>query len=76
VRLTFESSYRRTMDLDNEGLATVKRKRVSDGGTVEELDIAGLHAEIKRLRKGYEDKEARLRQLEEIVRALQQSTQR
>jgi hypothetical protein len=76
VRLTFESSYRHAMDLDDEGLAIVKRKRVSDAGTVEEVDIVGLHTEIKRLRKGYEDKEARLRQLEETVRALQQSTQR
>jgi hypothetical protein len=64
VRPTSTSSFQPTLDLGDRESETVKRRRVSDAGIAEEADAADLRAEIKRLRKGYEDMEARLRKLE------------
>jgi len=63
------------MDYQEDPVAS-KRKRVSDAGTSEAGDETDLHAEVKRLRRENEEKDARLRQLEAAVMALQKSSQR
>lgn len=73
VRLASDSPYQRIVEVpeDEDTQISLKRKRVSDAGLSEHGDEE-LRAEIKRLRRENEDKDARLRQLEQAVMALQQ----
>merc|ERR1712032_10414 len=68
-RLDSESPYQRLVDTVPEE-DTLKRKRDSEAGMSEEGDKTDLRAEIKRLRRENEEKDARLRQLEQAVMAL------
>jgi hypothetical protein len=68
-RQTSESPYTRAIDFRDDELAPLKRKRGSDSGLSE-------RAEIKRLRQENEEKDSRLRQLEQAVMALQHQTRR
>lgn len=71
------SPYTRTMEYRDEAdeLASLKRKRGSDSG-LEERGGDNMRAEIKRLRQENEEKDSRLRQLEQAVMALQHQTRR
>jgi hypothetical protein len=70
-RRTSESPYTRAIDFrDDDELASLKRKRGSDSG-LSERDNEDLRAEVKRLRQENEEKDSRLRQLEQAVMALQ-----
>lgn len=55
---------------DDDSLIATKRKRLSEGSE------GDLRDEVKRLRRENEEKDARLRQLEDAVRALQQQGRR
>jgi hypothetical protein len=76
-RHTSESPHTRTVDFreDNELPPLLKRKRESDSG-LSDRDSEDLRAEVKRLRLENEEKDLRLRQLENAVMALQHSTRR
>lgn len=76
TRHTSESPYARTMEYrDDDDSALLKRKRGSDSG-LSERDNEDLRAEVKRLRQENEEKDSRLRQLEQAVMALQHQTRR
>lgn len=66
------SPYSRPLEFREEEDVAVKRKRGSDYGLGEVLGAEELRAEIKRLRLENEEKDSRLRQLEQAVMALQQ----
>jgi len=70
-RLASESPYNRAMDFRDDDEMSLKRKRGSDSG-VSERGTEELRLEIKRLRQENEQKDGRLRQLEQAVLALQQ----
>jgi hypothetical protein len=74
VHLPSESPYRMA-DLHEEAQIASKRKRMSDAGASEsgghETD---LRAEVKRLRRENEEKDSRLRQLEDAVKMLQRQS--
>ncbi|KAJ4290459.1 hypothetical protein N0V90_010676 [Kalmusia sp. IMI 367209] len=71
IRLSSDSSYQRVTEDDDAQLA-LKRKRTSEVSIPEEDDETDLRSEVKRLRRENEEKDARLRQLEQAVMALQQ----
>jgi len=75
VHLTSDPAYRRIDEEQEEDELphSTKRKRISDAGMSDELDQIDLRAEVKRLRRENEEKDARLRQLEQAVMALQQN---
>ncbi|KAH7384105.1 hypothetical protein DE146DRAFT_759903 [Phaeosphaeria sp. MPI-PUGE-AT-0046c] len=71
TRHTSESPYSRALEYrDDEESAMLKRKRGSDSG-FSDRDNEDLRAEVKRLRQENEEKDSRLRQLEQAVMALQ-----
>jgi hypothetical protein len=74
VHLSSESTYRRIIEEreEDETPHSMKRKRISDAGVSDTFDEPDLRAEVKRLRSENEEKDARLRQLEAAVMALQQ----
>jgi hypothetical protein len=75
-RRTSESPYMRPVEYrDDDELASLKRKRGSDSG-LSDRDSEDLRAEVKRLRQENEEKDSRLRQLEQAVMAIQQQTRR
>ncbi|KAK7181364.1 C2H2 transcription factor [Paraphaeosphaeria sporulosa] len=67
VRMPAEKQYERIVEED-EAQLTLKRKRPE----AEELEEMDLRSELRRLRREAEEKDARLRQLEAAVMALQQ----
>jgi hypothetical protein len=69
-RHTSESPYIRDDDV-----VSLKRKRGSDSG-LSDRDNEDLRAEVKRLRQENEEKDSRLRQLEQAVMALQNHARR
>ncbi|KAH4065921.1 hypothetical protein HBH69_094040 [Parastagonospora nodorum] len=71
-----ESPYVRTVDYrgDDDDMS-LKRKRGSDS-VISERDSEDLRSEVKRLRQENEEKDSRLRQLEQAVMALQHQTRR
>lgn len=71
VRLPSESQFHRIAE-EEETQYTLKRKRLSEVSITEEEDQSDLRSEVKRLRRENEEKDARLRQLEAAVMALQQ----
>ncbi|KAL1598415.1 hypothetical protein SLS59_006699 [Nothophoma quercina] len=71
-RQASESPYVRNMEYCESEEPSLKRKRVTDSVLSDRVD-EDLRAEIKRLRHENEEKDARLRQLEQAVMALQQS---
>jgi hypothetical protein len=73
VRNASESPYTRPAELPEDTQPTLKRKRISESVAEEGGEETDMRAEIKRLRRENEEKDARLRQLEQAVRALQQS---
>lgn len=71
ARHTSESPYTRTLEYrDDDEPPMLKRKRGSDFG-ISDRDNEDLRAEVKRLRQENEEKDLRLRQLEQAVMALQ-----
>jgi hypothetical protein len=70
-----ESPYTRAVEYDNDDLPGLKRKRGSDS-VISERDSEDLRQEVKRLRQENEEKDSRLRQLEQAVMALQHQTRR
>lgn len=71
-RQASESPYVRAMDYQESEEPSLKRKRVADSVLSDRGDD-DLRAEIKRLRLQNEEKDVRLRQLEQAVMALQHS---
>jgi hypothetical protein len=71
-RQASESPYVRTMDYQESEEPSLKRKRVADSVLSDRGDEE-MRAEIKRLRLENEEKDVRLRQLEQAVMALQHS---
>lgn len=72
VRLPSESPFRRISEIVEEDTQlALKRKRTSDAG-ISEVGDEDLRHEVKRLRRENEEKDTRLRQLEQAVMALQQ----
>lgn len=71
-RQASESPYVHTMEYHDSEEPSLKRKRGPDSVFSERGD-EDLRAEIKRLRHENEEKDIRLRQLEQAVMALQQS---
>ncbi|KAF1924212.1 uncharacterized protein M421DRAFT_73168 [Didymella exigua CBS 183.55] len=71
-RQASESPYVRNMEYRDSEEPSLKRKRMFDSVLSDRAD-EDLRAEIKRLRHENEEKDARLRQLEQAVMALQQS---
>lgn len=70
-----ESPYTRTASMDfreEDELRDLKRKRDSESG-LSDRGSDDMRAEIKRLRHENEEKDSRLRQLEQAVMALQQN---
>ncbi|KAH7067265.1 hypothetical protein BKA63DRAFT_521849 [Paraphoma chrysanthemicola] len=75
-RHTSESPYTRTLEYrDDDELSALKRKRGSDSG-LSDRGTEDLRNEVKRLRQENEEKDSRLRQLEQAVMALQHQTRR
>lgn len=73
LRRSSEAPYQRLPEsADEDSQFALKRKRVDQAGIEEEPGEPDLRAEIKRLRRENEEKDARLRQLEEAVMVLQQ----
>ena len=70
-----ESPYSRAVDYREEDDLSLKRKRGSDAG-LSDRDNEDLRIEVKRLRQENEEKDSRLRQLEQAVIALQHQTRR
>jgi hypothetical protein len=68
-----ESPYNRPMEYREEEDLSMKRKRVGSDSGVSDRDNDEMRSEIKRLRQENEEKDSRLRQLEQAVMALQQS---
>jgi hypothetical protein len=74
-RQTSESPYMRAVEYrEDDDMPSLKRKRESD--VYSDRGSEDMRAEIKRLRHENEEKDSRLRQLEQAVMALQQSTRR
>ncbi|KAF2703475.1 hypothetical protein K504DRAFT_443825 [Pleomassaria siparia CBS 279.74] len=77
VHLPSDSTYHRRIieerEDDDELPHSMKRKRIPDAGMSDEYDQTDLRAEVKRLRRENEEKDTRLRQLEQAVMALQQN---
>ncbi len=71
-RMTSESPYSRAVDFREQDEMALKRKRGSDSG-LSDRGHDEMRDEIKRLRQENEEKDSRLRQLEQAVMALQQS---
>ena len=71
-RMTSESPYNRALEFREQDEMTLKRKRGSDSG-LSDRGHDEMRDEIKRLRQENEEKDSRLRQLEQAVMALQQS---
>lgn len=71
-RRTSESPYTQMADYREDDEISHKRKRVSTSGYSDHGDD-DLRAEIKRLRQQNEEKDIRLKQLEQAVMALQQN---
>lgn len=71
-RRASESPYNRAMDFREEDEMTLKRKRGSDSG-LSDRGNDEMRTEIKRLRMENEEKDSRLKQLEQAVAMLQQS---
>ncbi|KAH9877701.1 hypothetical protein J1614_002918 [Plenodomus biglobosus] len=67
------SPFSRPLELREDDEANLKRKREGDSGPSDRGGTEELRAEIKRLRLENEEKDSRLRQLEQAVMALQQS---
>lgn len=67
-----ESPYTRPMEFREEDEINLKRKRGSESG-LSDRGNDEMRAEIKRLRQENEEKDSRLRQLEQAVMALQQN---
>jgi hypothetical protein len=76
-RHTSGSPYTRAAEYrgDDDELSGLKRKRGSDS-VMRERNSEDLRAEVKRLRKENEEKNSRLRNLEQAVMALQHQTRR
>ncbi|KAF2025140.1 hypothetical protein EK21DRAFT_104160 [Setomelanomma holmii] len=75
-RHTSESPYTRAVEYrEDDDFSSLKRKRGSDSG-LSERGTEDLRNEIKRLRQENEEKDSRLRQLEQAVMALQHQTRR
>jgi|TARA_R110002003_G_scaffold31_7_gene1900 hypothetical protein len=75
-RHTSESPYTRAVEYrEDDDLSSLKRKRESDSG-LSDRGNEDLRNEIKRLRQENEEKDSRLRQLEQAVMALQHQTRR
>lgn len=74
-RHTTQSPYQRNMEYREDEDISMKRKRGSDSG-LSDRDNDEMRAEIKRLRHENEEKDSRLRLLEQAVMALQQSHKR
>lgn len=70
-RIASESPYNRIMEFREEDEMHLKRKRGSDSG-LSDRGNDEMRAEIKRLRHENEEKDSRLRQLEQAVIELQQ----
>lgn len=76
-RHTSESPYTRVTEYrEDKDLSSLKRKRESDSAYTSDRGSEDMRAEIKRLRHENEEKDLRLRQLEQAVMALQQNTRR
>lgn len=71
-----ESPYIRPMEYREEEDLTMKRKRGASDSEVSERDNDEMRSEIKRLRQENEEKDSRLKQLEQAVMALQQQGRR
>jgi hypothetical protein len=72
-----ESPYSRPMEYRDEEDISLKRKRdISDSEIPGHRDNDEMRSEIKRLRQENEEKDSRLKQLEQAVMALQQQTRR
>lgn len=71
-RVASESPYSRPMEYRDDDDGSLKRKRNSDFG-LHDRGNDEMRAEIKRLRQENEEKDSRLRQLEQAVMVLQQS---
>ena len=69
-RVTSESPYNRAVDYRDDDEMTLKRKRESESG-FSDHGHDKMRDEIKRLRQENEEKDSRLRQLEQAVMALQ-----
>ncbi|KAL6703548.1 hypothetical protein ACN47E_009573 [Coniothyrium glycines] len=74
-RVASESPYPRPLEYRDEDDLSLKRKRGSDSG-LSDRGNDEMRAEIKRLRHENEEKDSRLRQLEQAVMALQQQGRR
>lgn len=74
-RQASESPYIRPLEYREEEEMSLKRKRGSDAG-LSDRGNDDLRAEIKRLRHENEEKDSRLRQLEQAVMALQHQNRR
>jgi hypothetical protein len=68
-----ESPYTRTMEYRDEDEMSLKRKRLGSDSGLSDRGNDEMRSEIKRLRQENEEKDSRLRQLEQAVMALQQS---
>ncbi|CAN9229855.1 unnamed protein product [Alternaria alternata] len=68
-----ESPYNRPMEYREEEDLSLKRKRVGSDSGISDRGNDEMRSEIKRLRQENEEKDSRLRQLEQAVMALQQS---
>jgi hypothetical protein len=68
-----ESPYNRPMEYREEEDLSLKRKRVGSDSGASDRGNDEMRSEIKRLRQENEEKDSRLRQLEQAVMALQQS---
>ncbi|EUC29199.1 hypothetical protein COCCADRAFT_107162 [Bipolaris zeicola 26-R-13] len=71
-----ESPYIRPMEYREEEDISMKRKRGASDSEVSERDNDEMRSEIKRLRQENEEKDSRLKQLEQAVMALQQQGRR
>ncbi|KAF1846885.1 uncharacterized protein K460DRAFT_278146 [Cucurbitaria berberidis CBS 394.84] len=71
-RVASQSPYTRAIDFREDDELTLKRKRESDSGLLDRGNEE-MRAEIKRLRQENEEKDTRLRVLEQAVTALQQN---
>jgi hypothetical protein len=76
-RHTSESPYTGAAEYrQDDDISSLKRKRESDSVYPSDLGSADMRAEIKRLRHENEEKDSRLRQLEQAVMVLQQNARR
>jgi hypothetical protein len=76
-RHTSESPYTRAAEYrEDDDISSLKRKRESDSVYSSDRGSEDMRAEIKRLRHENDEKDLRLRQLEQAVMALQQNARR